>query len=106
VTTESGIVVPPTSFAMRTTPYLSETETLIGALPAIDPALGFPADWINPDTGLPYQLSFGWGASTGGSNEVHEIGQLHTETLSGRLPTFGLDVAGGPSRPVHRERPA
>jgi hypothetical protein len=98
VTTSGGIVVPARSFAMRVTPYSSAPQTLISALPTIDPTLAFPAGWVDPDTGLPYQLSFGWGASTGGSNEIHEIGQLQTQTLSGKLPVFALDVANGSYR--------
>jgi hypothetical protein len=96
VLSSAGLTVPPTSFTMRVTSYLSGQKVLTQALPTIDDALGFPADWINPATGLPYQLTFGWGASTGGSNEKHEIGELETSTLTGQLPVYGLDIAGGP----------
>ncbi|MGY2063980.1 hypothetical protein [Blastococcus sp. SYSU DS0619] len=94
--TGGGLTVPARSFALSVTTYVSGVRTLTGPLPTIDPGLGFPADWINPATGLPYQLSFGWGASTGGSNEIHEVGGLRTATLSGQLPAFTADVAGGP----------
>ena len=51
---------------------------------ANNPALAtFPSSWINPATGIPYQLTFGWTASTGGSNEYHEVNQLVASTLTG-----------------------
>ncbi|HEY5031001.1 MAG TPA: hypothetical protein VIJ54_00915, partial [Actinomycetes bacterium] len=102
VTTASGLAVAAKSWVMATTPYGASQQTVSGLLPttANTPLLGtaFPASWINPATGIPYQLTFGWTAGTGGSTEVHEIGSLLATTLTGPLPVLTLantDNQGG-----------
>ena len=93
-TTTSGLSVPANSWIIAYTPLGTATQqSLTGALPTTtnNPALAtFPASWINPATGIPYQLTFGWTASTGGSNEYHEVNQLTASTLIGAVPELSL----------------
>jgi hypothetical protein len=91
VRSSGGLLVDPHTLTLRVGTY-NGSQTITTALPVLDPA-DYPAGYVDPESGLPYQLSFGWGASTGGSNEVHEIGELMTQTLTGKLPVYGLDVA-------------
>src|ERR1035441_6529926 len=85
----SGLTVAANSWIIAYTPLGTATQqTLTGALPTTtnNPALAtFPASWINPATGIPYQLTFGWTASTGGSNEYHEVNQLRSEEHTSEL---------------------
>jgi Bacterial Ig-like domain (group 3) len=93
-TTASGLSVPAGSWLIAYTPLGTATQqTLTGALPTTsnNAALAtFPASWIDPATGIPYQLTFGWTASTGGSNEYHEVNQLVATTLIGAVPDLAL----------------
>ena len=93
-TTTSGLSVPAMSWLIAYTPLGTATQqTLSGALPTTtnNAALAtFPASWINPATGIPYQLTFGWTASTGGSNEYHEVNQVTAATLIGAVPELAL----------------
>jgi len=62
-----------------------------GALPTLDAANdygGLPASWVNPATELPYRLTFGLAATTGGATEVHEITDLVARTIY--RPALGL----------------
>ena len=92
VTSSGGLSVAPRTLTLRVGTY-EGSKTITTALPTLDPA-DYPAGWVDAESGLPHQLTFGWGASTGGSNEIHEIGQLRTETLTGRLPVYSLGVPG------------
>ncbi len=93
----SGLTVPANSWIIAYTPLGTATQqTLTGALPTTtnNPALAtFPASWINPATGIPYQLTFGFTASTGGSNEYHEVNQLTATTLIGAVPDLSLTTS-------------
>ncbi len=93
-TTTSGLSVPAMSWLIAYTPLGTATQqTLSGALPTTtnNAALStFPASWIDPATGIPYQLTFGWTASTGGSNEYHEVNQVTAATLIGAVPELSL----------------
>jgi hypothetical protein len=95
-TTPSGLTVPARGWLFAATPLTSGgaagTQVVrTGTLPAA-PA-GFPAAWINPATQLPYQLTYGWSASTGGANEIHQINQLHSTTLNGPLAVLQTSVS-------------
>ena len=92
VRSSGDLLVAPQTLTLRVGTY-EGVRTITTDLPVLDPA-DYPAGWVDATTGLPHQLTFGWGASTGGSNEVHEIGQLRTSTLTGKLPVYDLDVAG------------
>ena len=95
--TASGLSVPANSWIIAYTPRGPATQqTLSGPLPTTtnNPALAtFPASWINPATGIPYQLTFGWTASTGGANEYHEVNQLTASTLVGSVPDLSMTTS-------------
>jgi hypothetical protein len=90
LTTTSGLVVAGGEYAVAVTPIGGSKTSFVGALPTISngkiPAGTIPVAWINPITGLPYQLTMGWVGSTGGASDVHEITQAAAYTLSGKLP--------------------
>ncbi len=96
-TTASGLSVPASSWLIAFTPLGTTTQqTLTGALPTTsnNAALAtFPSSWIDPATGIPYQLTFGWTASTGGSNEYHEVNQLTASTLVGAVPNLAITTS-------------
>lgn len=91
-TPSSGLTVPADGFLVVFTPVGGAQKTITGTLPDLNDfsSLGFPSSWFNPSTGYPYQVTFGWTASTGGDNEYHEINTLDSETLNGPLPTLSL----------------
>ena len=99
--TASGLSVPANSYLIQVTPYATKTGgagtpvVLSGALPTTSNSTvlaGYPSSWINAATGVPYQVSFGWVSSTGGSNEIHEVDDLVATTLSGQLPVLALGL--------------
>jgi len=96
-TTASGLSVAASSWLIAYTPLGTTTQqTLTGALPTTSnnaDLATFPKAWINPVTKIPYQLTFGWTASTGGSNEYHEVNQLVATTLIGDVPDLSLTVS-------------
>jgi Bacterial Ig-like domain (group 3) len=97
ITTASGLVVPANSWIVAYTPLGTATQqTLTGVLPttANNAALAtFPPSWIDPVTKIPYQLTFGWTASTGGANEFHDINQMTSSSLLGTAPTLTLNTS-------------
>ncbi|MDQ1484414.1 MAG: hypothetical protein QOJ62_107 [Actinomycetota bacterium] len=80
VITTSGITIPPASWAMRATPLTGTAQLITGALPNIASGL-YPSSWIDQATGMPYMLTFGWVASTGGSTDVHAVSNVTATTL-------------------------
>ena len=101
VTTASGLVVPANSWILAYTPLGTSTQqTLRGVLPTTsnNAALAtFPSSWIDPTTGIPYQLTFGWTASTGGSNEYHDVSQVVASSLLGSQPVLSLSTTDNES---------
>ncbi len=95
LTTTSGLVVPAGAYVVAFTPIGGAKRSFQGVLPTASngeiPSGTIPAAWINPNTGLPYQLTMGWVGSTGGATDIHEITDAAVETLSGKLP--GLDAS-------------
>src|SRR5450432_1751529 len=80
VITTSGITVPGSSWAMQVTPLSGTPQVITGALPTIAAGL-YPSSWIDQATGMPYMLTFGWVASTGGSTDVHAVNNVSATTL-------------------------
>ena len=101
ITTGSGLVVPANSWIVAYTPLGTSTQqTLTGVLPTTsnNTALStFPSSWIDPTTGIPYQLTFGWTASTGGSNEYHDVSQVVASSLLGTQPVLSLSTSDNES---------
>ena len=89
--TPSGLGVPANSYVVAYTPVGGTAQTLMQTLPSlVGNSIGIPPSWYNPTTGVPYQLTFGWTASTGGSNEYHEVNSLTSSTVNGPLPSLTL----------------
>ncbi|MGA3214360.1 MAG: Ig-like domain repeat protein [Acidimicrobiales bacterium] len=90
----SGLTVPADSWSIAYKPLgASSWQSLSGALPTVSNntvLAGFPSSWIDPSTGIPYQLTFGWTSSTGGSTEIHEVSGLQTQSLNGPVPVLAL----------------
>ena len=78
--TATGITIPAASWAIRFTPIGGTAQLMTGALPTIANGL-YPSSWINQATGMPYTLTFGWVASTGGSTDVHAVSNVSATTL-------------------------
>ena len=97
----TSINVPAHSYAIVYKPLDSATQkSLVGTLPNLtDPQYSgiIPASWVDPATGYPYKLSFGWAASTGGSTDVHEINQLDAQTVNGPVPVLSSTASGSSS---------
>ncbi len=74
--------------ALPTYTVLTDSGTLCQA---DNTSVCLPASWVNTATGLPYQLSAGWTASTGGGNEYHQINNL-TATSVTAAPALGLSI--------------
>ncbi|HVB93314.1 MAG TPA: putative Ig domain-containing protein, partial [Acidimicrobiales bacterium] len=91
VSTASSLSVPANSLLVDFTPVGGSGHSFTAPLPNLHTnSEGIPAGWFSPTTGVPYQLTFGWTASTGGSNEYHEVNTLTSTTLDGPLPTLQL----------------
>ena len=98
MTSPEGVSVPAGRFAITFTPLGGPERTLTGTLPNVTntPAMSgyYPAGWINPTTGYPYKLAFGWAASTGAATATHEISNVGVQTLAGAVPVLGATVPG------------
>lgn len=60
----------------------------------------FSSSWYDPTTGFPYKLTYGWVASTGGANDVHEVNYLNAQTVNGPVPTLAATSTGATSTPA------
>lgn len=92
----TGLTVPALSYQIAFIPLDGSQQTLTGTLPIVPDGL-LPSSWVN-SSGLPYQLDFGWVASTGGSTDIHEINNIQassaTDTL---LPVLTTSVTSSPA---------
>ncbi|MDX6229436.1 MAG: large repetitive protein, partial [Frankiales bacterium] len=90
-----GLTVPAGSWAVKVTPVGARPVTESGELPR---ANGYvPDSWVNGQ-GVPYQLTFGWSASTGAATDFHTIANATVQTLNGtppRLIASLTDNSGG-----------
>jgi large repetitive protein len=90
ITTTSGLVVAPDSYVVAVTPIGGPTQTISGALPSDDAYV--PAGWLNSN-GVPLQMVFGFAASTGGSDDIHEVTDAQAAPLNANPPQFGVSLA-------------
>ncbi|GAA3566796.1 hypothetical protein GCM10022197_23510 [Microlunatus spumicola] len=107
-TSLGGVAVPARSWMIAFTPVGGSQQTMTGALPtaAALQSFGYPASYYDPDTGLPYQLTFGWSASTGGNDEIHEINNLVSSTLNGQLPDLDVGLSDNQGGALLADSPA
>ncbi len=88
-TTASGLTVGAQRFVVSYTPVgATAPQTLTGSLQSLTANASFPSSWINPATGAPWQLTFGWTASTANAYETHEVANFSASTLTGPLPVL------------------
>lgn len=95
VVSSGGVTVPARSWLAAWTPYGADKQTASGDLPTADDlaTAGIPAEWFDPTTNLPYQLSFGWAGSTGAGYSFHAVSNVRATTLTGQLPVYQLAVS-------------
>lgn len=101
----SSPAVAPKSYAIAFTTIGAGTPSIVtGTLPdlrnnayagLVDPS------WYDPTTGLPYKLTYGWVASTGGSTDVHEVNNLDVKTLNGPVPVLAVTSSVSTAAPEH-----
>ena len=96
-TTASGIVVPAGSYAFEVSPIGGDPVTETGSLPSVS---GLPSGWVDSN-GVPFQLTFGWSASTGASTDYHTISNVNVQTLNGTPPTLGVTLSDNSGGTAH-----
>jgi hypothetical protein len=79
-TDDSSFTVPAGDWGVIYKPIGGTWALLVGALPTTYPT-GYPTSWINPATNLPYEITFGWTASWGANNEIHEVSNVQVAPL-------------------------
>ena len=72
---DPSFTVPAGDWGVIYQPIGGSWTLLDGALPTNYPGT-YPTSWINPNTNLPYEMTFGWTASFGANNEVHQVGNV------------------------------
>ncbi|GIT78521.1 hypothetical protein LLS1_01900 [Leifsonia sp. LS1] len=93
----TAISVDPGTFAVIFTPIGGSQQVLKGTLPTLSAtgnAAAIPASWIDPATGYPYKLTYGWVAGTGGASDVHEVNYLEAKTAAGPVPVLTAAASG------------
>ncbi len=100
VTTPSGLTVSAGDYEIAFTPIGSTQQTLSGPMPTTlngeIPGGLYPASWVNPTTGLPYQFDFGFVGSTGGSTDIHEVNNV-VATSNGPTPVLSTALSTSPA---------
>ncbi len=89
-----SVMVPAGDYAVVFTDLSGVVHTLQGPLPSSlngqIPSGLYPSGWINPSTGIPYQLTFGWVGSTGSLTDIHEVSSVQADTLNGAPVLFNI----------------
>ena len=106
VTTASGLSLPNDTFAVAFTPLNGSKQVLTGTLPTTGnggiPSGLYPSGYIDPTTGIPYQITFGWVGSTGGDYDYHQVNLVTSGTASGTPPELAAEVTDNASHaPAH-----
>jgi hypothetical protein len=96
----TAISVPAGDYGVAWTPIGGTAKDFVGPLPSTTnggiPAGLYPASWVNPATGIPWQLGFGWVASTGSFTNIHEVTNA-TSTTIGQVPVLTAAITDGQS---------
>jgi hypothetical protein len=76
-----AFTVPTGDWAVIYQPIGGTWQEMVGTLPTVPTGL-YPSGWVNPQSGLPHQTTFGWTASDGSVTELHEVNnvQVHPTT--------------------------
>ena len=101
----TSVRVPAGRYAVVFTSIGGTQQVVTGTLPNLltKNDAGIDPSWIDPDTGYPYKLTYGWVAGTGGQNDVHEVNYLRTTTAAGPVPVLTAE-AGGSTSVAHAAR--
>jgi hypothetical protein len=101
----ASVAVAAMSYAIVFNTIGAATQTVVtGVLPDLRAAAYkdlVDSSWYDPNTGLPYKLTYGWVASTGGSTDVHEVNNFTAQTLTGQVPELGSTSTVSTSTPQH-----
>lgn len=92
-TTQSGIAVPAYSYVIAVTPLGAATQLVSGTLPYDSYLPSSDLSWLNPVTGIPRQFIFGFAASTGTYDDIHEVTNVQAAPLSANPAQLGLSVS-------------
>ena len=98
LTAAGDFTVPAHSYAIQYTPYGGSAVVKTGGLP--DDSSGLPSGWTDSN-GVPYQLTFGWAASTGAAKDYHTIAEANVQTLNGTPPTLGVTLSDNSGGTAH-----
>lgn len=94
------VSVPAGQYAVIFTSIDAGQQVVTGALPKLDAssnAAGVDPSWIDPATGYPYKLTYGFTAGTGGATDVHEVTDLVATTAAGAVPVLTARTGGATS---------
>ena len=91
------VSVPAGRYAVVFTSRGAGQQVVLGDLPKLDPngnVAGIDPSWIDPATGYPYKLTYGFTAGTGGATDVHEVTDLVATTAAGAVPVLTARTGG------------
>lgn len=77
-----AFAVPSGDWAVIYHPIGGSWQELVGTLPTVPSGL-YPSGWVNPQNGLPYQMTFGWTSSDGSATELHEVNNVEVHSTTG-----------------------
>ena len=96
----TAVSVPAGDYGVAWTPLSGTAMSFVGPLPSTTnsgiPSGLYPSSWINSATGIPWQLGFGWVASTGSFTNIHEVTGLVAKTIN-PVPLLTAAIADGQS---------
>ena len=98
-----SVTVQGGHFAVIFTPIGGPQQVLTGALPTLSLTgndANIPASWIDPTTGYPYKLTYGWASGTGSATDIHEVNYFQAKSLAGPVPVLAA-VTGGDTTVSH-----
>jgi len=93
----TSVSVPAGQYAVVFTSIGGTQQIVTGVLPKLGTssnAANIDSSWIDPATGYPYKLTYGWVAGTGGQNDIHEVNYLKTTTAAGPVPVLTAQPGG------------
>ncbi|MBT1623764.1 Ig-like domain repeat protein [Curtobacterium flaccumfaciens pv. oortii] len=92
----TAVSVPAGQYAVVFTSIGGTQQVVRGALPKLTTgnAANVDPSWVDPATGYPYKLTYGWVAGTGGQNDIHEVNYLRTTTAAGPVPVLTASTGG------------
>ncbi|MDO9590205.1 MAG: hypothetical protein Q7J04_03575, partial [Microcella sp.] len=94
----SDVTVNAGTYAVIVQPIGGAVQSFSGPLPStlngLLPADLYDPSWIDPETGYPYKLTFGWTGGNGGQYDFHEVGNAYATTALGATPAFEATMTG------------